>query len=75
MQTERRLLILGLSCHGPHFRLLHRRPDRPRIRRIGLVRLGSNRPSGYCLTPEEPLRISLLPCVTSAVASLLKAWP
>lgn len=39
MQAEHRLLIFGLRCHGPHFRLLHRRPDRPRIGRIGFVRL------------------------------------
>ena len=44
VQSEHRLLIFGLRRHGAHLRLLHRRPDRPRVGRIGLVRLhkGSN---------------------------------
>jgi hypothetical protein len=45
IQTKQCLLVFGLSRHRPHFRLLHRRPDCPCVRRIGLVRLhkGANK--------------------------------
>lgn len=39
MQRQHHLLSLRLHRHEPHARLLDRRPDRPRVSRIGLVAL------------------------------------
>ncbi len=39
VQSKHRLLIFGLSRHGPHLWLLYRGSDRPRVRGISLVRL------------------------------------